>query len=431
METLRIAIMGRPNVGKSSVFNALLGRKRSIVLGAPGTTVDLIVECVSWGQRPVELIDSEGIFVDENKTMIPALETAHLYLLVVDAKSGLHPYDRTLVCELQKRHKPVLVCVNKSEGKKRDPSEFYELGIGDIAVVSAAHRSGFSEIKEWCMDWHRKLSHFSDCGAALDKSPLFTLALVGKPNTGKSTLMNRLCHQYVSKVDSQALTTRDAIGFELSTDFGRVRLLDTAGLRRPARIQDSIEKLSVLSTRSAIRSADVVFVLLASHEGVSDQDRRLIQFVAESGKPAALLFNFWDRLTPRARNRFIKNCREEFAELLRTYTVLPMSALKDKNPAQCLPLALKLFQKSGERIPTSRLNKILKTMIAKNPPPSSGAGFFNILYASQVKTKPPTFVFFMNRKGALPRSYQRFLTNQIRQRLGLKSQAIRLHFRAG
>lgn len=430
METLRIAIMGRPNVGKSSVFNALLGRKRSIVSGAPGTTVDLIVESVSWGGRQVELIDSEGIFVDENKTMVPALETAHLYLLVVDAISGLHPYDRTLVCELQKRHKPVLVCVNKSEGKKRDPSEFYELGIGDIAVVSAAHRSGFSEIKEWCMDWHRKLIP-CDHGSVLDKSWLFTLAIVGKPNTGKSTLMNRLCQRYVSKVDSQALTTRDTIGFEIYTDFGRVRLLDTAGLRRPARIQDSIEKLSALATRSAIRSADVVFVLLASHEGVADQDRRLIQFVAKSGKPAALLFNFWDKLTPGAKNRFIKNCREEFAELLRTYTVLPMSALLDKNPAQCLYLALKLFQKSGERIPTSKLNEILKTMIAKNPPPSSGAGFFNILYASQVKTKPPTFVFFMNRKGALPRSYQRFLTNQIRQRLGLKSQAIRLHFRAG
>lgn len=418
-----VAIVGRVNVGKSSLLNALLGYRRSIVLDDAGTTVDEIIEKAPWA--PLKILDFQGILSEQDEALLKrVLSKADAILMVVDAGQGPIPLDEYLATEIKKLRKPALLVINKQDLPTAVPaSDFSVLGIEKMVEVSTAHRRNIDEIKQWIIN--TVVNPLTPSLAPV--SPL-KVALIGRPNVGKSTLMNRLTLAAISRVSPEPLTTRDPVSFELTTSQGIVQLLDTAGIRRPRTQKKKVELYSVQASTRSIERSDVVLILVSAAEGVLDQDMRLLNLTIRQGKPVAVLINFWDRLTSSERKHFLENC--PFRAYLDTFYFLPISALTGFQIDKILPLAFRLNKKSQYRLKTSRLNEIIERIIHKNPPPTAGRHRFNILYASQVRSNPPTFVFFMNRKVALPLSYQSYLQNQLKSALGLKSQAVRVYFRA-
>jgi len=417
-----IALVGRPNVGKSSLLNGLLGYRRAIVLDQPGTTMDIVGERVEWVESPLSILDSQGIFDEGDSSVIEMLdERADAFLFVVDALSGPTPFDKWIAQLLLQRKKPILLCVNKTEAKKSyAASDFASLGMDTAVEVSAEHRRNLEEIREWC----QKLVE----GDAMEPvTEPVNLALIGRPNTGKSTLMNRLCSSEVSRVSPIPHTTRDTVTQEIQTKLGLVRLLDTAGMRRPRSKKEDLETFSIQATTRALREADVVLLLINCSEAITDQDMRLLNLVTREGKPTVVLLNFWDMLTPKERKHYLEE--SELARYLVGFKTVPFSGLTGLGTDDIYPMIFRLYNQGKKRIKTSKLNRIVERMIQKNPPPTRGKQNFNILYASQVRTEPPSFVFFMNRKTSLPESYQKYLENDLRKHLGLKSQPIRLFFR--
>ncbi|MFM8269910.1 MAG: ribosome biogenesis GTPase Der [Pseudomonadota bacterium] len=418
------ALIGRPNVGKSSLYNALLGYRRTIVLDRPGTTMDLVREKVRWA--PLMLLDSQGIFDEGNSEALKEImSAADVFLFVVDAQSGMTPFDKWLKQEILKTEKPTLLVINKCEGSSANKTEdFAGLGIENIIEVSAAHRHGLDSLKDWC----RLEAGVPQEGAEEKEKPI-QLALIGRPNAGKSTLMNKLCRKRVSRVSPIPHTTRDPVSFEIEVGGRRVRILDTAGMRRPRSRKESLEQFSIHAATRALKEADVVFLLINCSEAITDQDMRLLSLLEREKKPTVVLLNFWDKLSGEKRRSFVKD--SDFARYLKQFKTQPLSAKTGWNVDRLMSWVVKLYDQGQKRIKTSDLNRFVKDVISRNPPPAAGNGNFNILYASQVRTSPPTFIFFMNRKGNLPESYQRYLENQIKNRLGFKSQPIRLRFRAG
>jgi len=415
---ISIALVGRPNVGKSSLFNVLLGYRRTIVLDQPGTTLDLVREKVKWAS--VELMDSQGILDEKDQDALDQiLGEAQRFLFVVDAKAGITPFDQWLAQELLKTKKPVLVLVNKSENMDTVSEEFASLGFDSFLEVSAAHKKGVELIKDWCR---------LEAEEEMREAQPISLALIGRPNSGKSTLMNKLCRKKVSRVSPIAHTTRDTVSFEIHEKNRIIRLLDTAGIRRPRSKKDAIEQFSIHASTRAIKDADVIFLLINCSEAITDQDMRLLSLVERQKKPTVVLLNFWDKVSGNKRQSFIGD--SDFGRYLKRFKTQPVSGKTGWNVNRLMDMVVKLYDQSQKRIKTSDLNRFVKDVISRNPPPAIGRGNFNILFASQVKTHPPTFIFFMNRKGNLPDSYQRYIENQIKNRLGFKSQPIRLYFRA-
>jgi GTP-binding protein len=416
---LKVALVGRPNVGKSSLFNVLLGYRRTIVLDEPGTTLDLIQEKVDWAN--LALIDSQGIYGEgDTKVLHQVIEAADVCLFMVDAIAGMTPFDEWIARVLHMSQKPVLLIINKCESKQAyDESDFSKLKFSDYVTVSVSHRTNIDIIKQWCAE---------KAGVATEsKEPFIKLTLVGRPNTGKSTLMNRLCKREVSRVSPVALTTRDPVSHEFETEDGLVRIVDTAGMRRPRAKKETIETFSIQATTRAIRESDVVFLLINCSEQITDQDMRLLSLLEREGRPAAVLLNFWDVLSSTEKKEYIEN--SDFRNYLSHFVTQPISGKTGSKTDELLPLAKKLMKQANKRIKTSRLNEVVEKIIQRNPPPNAGRGNFNILYASQVRVDPPTFVFFMNRKRNLPESYQKYIGGALRENLGLKKQTIRVFFR--
>ncbi len=437
----QVLIVGRPNVGKSSLLNALLGYRRAIVWDEPGTTLDKVSEKVNWDGTAFYLVDSQGIFSEKDSEILSQLiAEADLFLFVVDAISGPTPFDLWIASQLKATRKRVLLCVNKVESKQaHSETDFAELGFDETLSISAAHRFNFSALKTWVRyavglppvaadaeteadaeEWSRKTA------VTEGEAPL-SIALIGRPNTGKSTLMNRLCGAMVSRVSPQPLTTRDPVNWEMDTPQGRVRIIDTAGMRRPRSEKSSIETFSIQASTRMMRQADVVFLLIGSAEGVTDQDVRLLNLIVREGRPTAVLLNFWDCLGSTERKHFVDGT--DFKSYLENFHLLPISGLQGFNTKEILPLAFRLYKQAQKRVKTSHLNEIVERFVASNPPPTAGRQNFNILYASQVRVDPPTFVFFMNREGNIPKSYRTYLEKKLRSRLGFKGQAIRVLFR--
>lgn len=427
---MQFSLIGRPNVGKSSLYNALLGFRRSIVLDKPGTTLDLVREKVKWA--PLTLIDSQGIFDEgDSEALKEILASSDVFLFVVDAQVGVTPFDQWLAKEIRKTKKPCLLIVNKCDGKKDFGAEdFSEFGFGEAIEVSAAHRKGLNEVKTWCrnvLGLQEELQETDGFIRDSEEGPI-RLALIGRPNAGKSTLMNKLCRKKVSRVSPLPHTTRDPVSFEIESQGREVKIIDTAGIRRPRSQKESLEQFSIHASTRALKEAHVVFLLINCSEAITDQDMRLLSLIERSKKPTVVLLNFWDKLSGEERRHFIGN--SDFSRYLKRFKTQPISGKTGWNVDKLMKWVVTLADQSEKRIKTSDLNRFVKDVISKNPPPAAGSGNFNILYASQVKTKPPTFIFFMNRKGNLPESYQRYIENQIKGRLGFKSQPIRLHFRA-
>jgi GTPase len=427
----RVLLVGRPNVGKSSLFNAMLGYRRTIVLDMPGTTVDFIWEKYSWDdaseKRQVLLGDTRGIMASfDMKQVTDAFKDIQAVLFVVDAVSGITPDDQEIARQLHRAELPVLMVVNKTDASRGTSPEFYELGFAELVETSASHRAGIDAIQSWMKPFSVVIPE-PEAEAEEIKEPV-KLAILGRPNAGKSTLVNLLAGRAVSEVSPKALTTRDPVHVEIEFEGNAIKLLDTAGLRRPRSRMEQVEKFSVNATTRTIREADVVLMMIASHEAITDQDMRVLNLLQREGKPCAVLLNFWDELDRDQRDHFLKD--SEFAPYLKDFKVVPISAKTGFQVDQILPLACQLRTKATQRVKTAKLNEVLKKLLEENPPPSIGRYHFNILYASQVKVDPPTFVFFTNRAHLVPDSYQRYLEKRIRDRFGYKSQAVRLIFRS-
>lgn len=419
--TKKIVLIGRPNVGKSSLFNALLGFRRAIVLDQPGTTVDLVAEKAKWAN--IELIDSQGIFGEgDTEILNKILQTADAFLFVVDTQTGATAFDRWIASEILKTRKPTLLLLNKADGKIRyEEEDFAELGFTENLTTSAAHRKNLELVKEWCL-------RFGDAEPEVGpEEPVIRVALIGRPNTGKSTLMNRLCGEDISIVSPIPHTTRDPITHELETHDAKVKIIDTAGIRRPRSQKEKLEVFSVQASTRMIRDCDVVLLCIASHEAVTDQDMRLLSLIQREGRPAVVLLNFWDRLKAEERKHFLEN--SEFTRVISGFKILQISGKTGMGTDVILSMVKQLYKKSHHRTKTSKVNEIIKEIIQKNPPPTFGRQNFNILYGSQVRVDPPSFVFFMNRKANLPQAYKNYLENQLKRRLGLKSQSLRVFFR--
>lgn len=421
---ITVGLIGRPNVGKSSLFNALVQRRRAIVYDQPGTTMDQLLEQVSWYQKLLWVFDTQGIDSEADEPVLDrALETLDVGLFVVDGRAGLLPMDRWLAKKLHQSGKKILLVINKAEDGIDDDieEELDSLGFKERRYTSATQRQEIVPIKQWCL---------AEMQSALpEELPVcdFSVAIIGKPNAGKSTLMNQLCGKEISNTSPKPLTTRDTVSYLLDTAVGKVQLFDTAGMRRPSRKKTNIELFSIKVAQKAVRSSDVVLLVVASHETVSDQDMRLLALLNREGKPAIVLLNFWDRLDKIERKRFVEN--SDFYQILKKYKMIPISAMTGFGVKEVLAQAAQMYRQSAKRVKTAKLNEVVKKMVAANPPPMAGNGNFNILYASQVDTQPPTFVLFLNRKGNLPDSYKRYLENNLKSRLGLNGQSIRIHFR--
>jgi GTP-binding protein len=424
-----VALVGRPNVGKSSLFNALLGYRRTIVANLPGTTLDIVREKVDWGAGPFFLSDTMGVDSENDReNLLKILSQVDAVLFVVDALSGPTPFDRFVGDEVRNSELPTLLVVNKSDAKRSEgEASFGELAVDETLAVSASHRYHLEVLKEWCLEAQRESGMSSSAGPI--ERPELSVALVGRPNTGKSTLMNRICGTSVSRVSPIAHTTRDSVSFEKMMPQGRVKFVDTAGMRRPRSQKDAIEQFSIAASTRAIETADVVLLLIRCDEEIADQDMRLLSLLERKGRPTVVLLNFWDKLDSKQRKHFLED--SEFAPYLKHFRTLPLSGATGFNVERALELAWKLGRDAKRRVKTAKLNEVVERIIARNPPPAVGARNFNILYASQVSVRPPTFVFFVNRKAALPASYQKYIQHQLMKSLHLKGQPIRLVFRAG
>jgi GTP-binding protein len=433
-----VAIVGRPNVGKSTLFNRYAGYRRALVDDAPGVTRDRIAEEVEVGGRRVLLVDTAGLDPDPDSKVDAAvqgqaraaLELADAILFVVDGRAGLVPQERELARRLQRTKKPVAVCVNKIDAPQHAPlvAEFHALGLPRVAGVSAEHGSGAWNLLEELV---AALPAASSAAAAPAPAEELRIALVGRPNVGKSSLLNRLVGEERVVVSDEPGTTRDAIDVALESEGRRTVFVDTAGIRRPGRRDRLAERGSALMAIRAIERADVVLVVMDGSEGFRDQDLHLLGLVRERGRACALLVNKTDLLG--ARGRELGREIERRMRGMPDVPVLNVSALTGKGVGRVLGLARRLAGAAGREIPTAELNRWLQDAIRKHEPAMAQRGPrrrpMKFFYATQTATRPPTFVLFCTEPAAVQPAYRRFLENRLRERFDLAGVPVRLRLR--
>lgn len=434
-----IAIVGRPNVGKSTLFNRLVGQRKAIVEDIPGTTRDRLFADVTWEGRELTLVDTGGLLPDTvegierlvREQVAVAIAEADLVLFLVDAQAGITPADAAVADELRRSGKPVLLVVNKADNprREREATEFYQLGLGEPVPVSAYHGIGVYDMME------RALALLPPSVASEPEPEGATelaLAIVGRPNVGKSLLLNAILGEERSIVSEVPGTTRDAVDTVVVFRGRQLLLIDTAGIRRRGRIEPGIERFSVLRARRAIERADVVAVVLDMGEGVTAQDTHIAGYAWEAGKGVVLVANKGDLLPPEVRRSAAwRGPIEERFYFLGGAPVVLTSALQGWGLSELLEAAMVVGEAHAQRIPTSALNRALREAIAAVSPPSGrGRRPWRLYYATQVSTKPPTFVFFVNYLEELPASYQRYLENHLRRSFGLAGVPIRIQYRS-
>jgi GTP-binding protein len=426
-----VAIVGRANVGKSTLFNRIVGERISIVEDLPGVTRDRIYAKADWSGREFHLIDTGGIELDEQDEVTNlirvqaqlAIDEADVIIFLVDGRDGLTTSDRDVAELLRRSHKPVVLGVNKLDHPRHHTSayEFYELGFGEPIPVSAEHGSGTGDLLDAVV---RLLPPGQDPSYDED---VIRVALIGRPNVGKSSLVNALVGEERVMVSDVAGTTRDAVDTPVEMDGQRYVLIDTAGLRRKGKVYESVERYSVIRALRAIERTDVAFVVLDGHEGIAEQDKKVAGYALEAGKAVAFLVNKWDIVEKddKTAHRFVEEIRNEF-QFMRWAPVLFVSAKTRQRVQKILPLAREIAENHAMRIPTSTLNAVVQEATASVAPPSSGGRRLRIYYATQIAVKPPTIAFFVNDTELMHFSYQRYLENQLRQAFGFEGTPIRL-----
>jgi len=430
-----VAIVGRPNVGKSLLFNRLAGQRLSIVEDTPGVTRDRLYAACEWDGRRFDIVDTGGIeptadteilqFMREQANI--AINAADVIVLVCEIGTGVTAADRDVANMLLRSHKPVVVVVNKMDNPSAiDPTfyEFYSLGLGDPIPVSAVHGHGVGDMLDEC------LKHFPPDEAEEAACDRVRVAIIGKPNVGKSSLTNLITGEQRVIVSDVAGTTRDAVDTDVDNRFGRYTFIDTAGIRRKSRVDDRIEKFSVLRAQLAIERADVCLIMIDAREGVTDQDTKIAGLAHEAGKASIIVVNKWD-LVEKETGTMEKMRRAVLRDLsFMSYApVLFISAVTGQRVERVYELINYVNEQSAMRISTGMLNNVLADAQARVQPPSDKGRRLKIYYMTQTGVKPPNFVVFCNSRELFHFSYQRYLENQIRATFGLEGTPVRMVIR--
>ena len=431
-----VAIVGRPNVGKSMLFNKLTGHRTSIVEDTPGVTRDRIYGECEWCGRTFNLVDTGGIEPGTENDMLKfmrrqaeiGIELADAIIMVTDVRSGVTAADQDVATMLRKSGKPVALAVNKCDSTgpvNPDVFEFYGLGIGDLYETSAVHGHGTGDLLDWVLE-----NIPADDGEE-DDEEIIKVAIVGKPNVGKSSLLNRILDEERVIVSNVAGTTRDAIDSYYENATGKYCFIDTAGMRRKSKVDDAIERYSNMRTISAIERADVCLILIDANEGVTEQDTKIAGLVHEAGKAAVIVVNKWDAVADKETNTMRdmeQKVRQGLSYMLYAPVVF-LSALTGQRVGKLYQVIQEVHKQNTSRITTGALNSVLADATARVQPPTDKGRRLKIYYMTQAGTKPPHFVIFCNDARLFHFSYQRYLENQIREVFGLQGTPIRITIR--
>ncbi len=431
-----VAIIGRPNVGKSMLFNKLTGQRTSIVEDTPGVTRDRIYGDCEWCGRSFSLVDTGGIEPGTDSDMLKfmrrqaeiGIELADAIIMVTDVRAGVTAADEDVAVMLRKSGKPVALAVNKCDSvgpTNPDVYEFYSLGIGDLFETSAVHGHGTGDLLDWVLE-----NIPADDGQDEDED-VIKVAIVGKPNVGKSSLLNRILGEERVIVSNIAGTTRDAIDSYFENETGKYCFIDTAGMRRKSKVDDLIEKYSNMRTISAIERADVCLILIDANDGVTEQDTKIAGLVHEAGKAAIIVVNKWDAVADKETNtmRDKENDVRQGLSYMLYAPVVFLSALTGQRVDKLFQVIQEVHAQNTKRITTGALNSVLADATARVQPPTDKGRRLKIYYMTQASTKPPHFVIFCNDARLFHFSYQRYLENQIREVFGLQGTPVRITIR--
>lgn len=429
----KIAIVGRPNVGKSSLFNRLIRKRKAIVAPDPGVTVDRIEEEVELLGRKVILIDTggiterEGVIEQEIRAQVErAIEEAELLWFLVDAKEGLHPLDEVVAERLRHTQKPVILVVNKADNQDLINSsyEFLKLGFEPMFPISVTQKKGITELVEESL---KLIPEVVEEEADEEVQELCKIAVVGRPNVGKSSIINYLVGDKRTAVSEIPGTTKDAVDIKLETPSGAVVLIDTAGLRRKSRVSSKLEAYSITRTVESIRRCDVAVLVVDSTEGVTDQDKKIAGLIMKEKKGVIVALNKWD-LVKKDGHAVIRDAREELY-FLPNCPFLLTSAVTGKGLNRIVPEALEINRILETRVKTSRVNRAIEEVVAHHHPPAVRGRYIKIYYGTQVETKPPTFVVFSNYPEEIPDHYKRYFEKSLREKLGFDKVPIQILWR--
>ena len=430
-----VAIVGRPNVGKSTLFNALAGEKISIVKDTPGVTRDRIYADVTWLDKEFTMIDTGGIEPDSKDVILSqmreqaqiAIDTADVILFLTDVRQGLTDADSKVADMLRRSGKPVVIVVNKVDSFEKympDVYEFYNLGIGDPVPVSAASRLGIGDLLDLVMEYFPE----HEAGEEDDDRP--RVAIVGKPNVGKSSIINRLLGENRVIVSDVAGTTRDAIDTVIVHDQKEYVFIDTAGLRRKSRIKEELERYSIIRTVTAVERADVVLMVIDAVEGVTEQDAKIAGIAHERGKGVIIVVNKWDAIEKNDRTmREYESRVRQVISYMPYAEIMYVSAVTGQRLNRLYDMIDMIIANQTMRIATGVLNEIMTEAVAMQQPPSDKGKRLKLYYITQVSVKPPTFVIFVNDKELMHFSYTRYLENKIREAFGFRGTPLRFIIR--
>ena len=430
-----VAIVGRPNVGKSTLFNGLAGQMISIVKDTPGVTRDRIYADVNWLDRDFTLIDTGGIEPESKDIILSqmreqaqiAIDTADVIIFITDVKQGLVDADSKVADMLRRSGKPVVLVVNKVDSFEKympDVYEFYNLGIGEPAPVSAASRLGIGDMLD------EVISHFPERSEEEEEDERPRIAIVGKPNVGKSSIINKLLGEQRVIVSDVAGTTRDAIDTEIVHQGREYVFIDTAGLRRKSRIKEELERYSIIRTVTAVERADVVLVVIDAAEGVAEQDAKIAGIAHERGKGVIIVVNKWDAIEKNDRTmREYENKVRQILSFMPYAEIMYVSAETGQRLPKLFDKIDMVIENQTLRVATGVRNEIMMEAVAMQQPPSDKGKRLKIYYITQVSVKPPTFVIFVNDKELMHFSYTRYLENKIREAFGFKGTSLKFFIR--
>lgn len=427
-----VAIVGRPNVGKSTLFNKLIGQRLSIVEDTPGVTRDRIFGECEWKGKKLSLVDTGGIEPESKDIILSqmreqaqlAIDSADVIILVTDVRTGMVATDLNVAQMLQRSGVPVIVCVNKCDTVGEPPADFYEfynLGLGDPVSVSSVHGHGTGDLLDVVLE------HLPEGDVEEVESDIIKVAVIGKPNVGKSSLVNRVSGENRCIVSDIAGTTRDAVDMTIENKFGTFTFIDTAGLRRKSRVEDAIEHFSNLRAEMAVDRADVCVILIDATVGFTEQDSKVAGIAHEAGKACIIAVNKWDAIEKNDKTMQVFRAQLERDFSFMSYAPFVfISAKTGQRLDQLFEMICRVAANNAMRITTGTLNDILAQATARVQPPTDKGKRLKIYYMTQASTKPPTFIFFVNSKELFHFSYQRYLENRIREIFGLEGTPVRM-----
>lgn len=430
-----VAIVGRPNVGKSTLFNALAGKKISIVKDTPGVTRDRIHADIDWLDHKFTMIDTGGIEPDSNDIILSqmreqaqiAIDTADVIIFMTDVKQGLVDSDAKVADMLRRSHKPVILVVNKVDNFNKmmaDVYEFYNLGIGNPVPISASQRSGLGDMLD------KVVSYFADLNLEQEEDDRPRIAIVGKPNVGKSSIINKITGESRVIVSNIAGTTRDAIDTDVKWNGKDYVFIDTAGLRRKSKVKEEIEKYSIIRTVTAVERADVVIIVIDAVEGVTEQDAKIAGIAHENGKGIIIAVNKWDAIEKNDKTVYeYTNKVRDILSFMPYAEIMFISAKTGQRLPKLFDMIDFVIANHAMRIETGVVNEIMAEAVALQQPPSDKGKRLKLYYITQVSVKPPTFVIFVNDKQLMHFSYTRYIENKIREAFGFKGTPLRFIIR--